>query len=106
MFRRKKRALSDFDEEIQSHIEFEIEELMKDGLDEKEARYAAIRKFGNVTIAKERFYEFGRWLWLDTLIRNLVFAWRITCRRPVSALSIILLCGIFIRHPEVMISNQ
>jgi hypothetical protein len=59
--RKKKRPMSDFDEEIQSHIEFEIEELMKDGLDEKEARYAAMRKFGNVTIVRERFYMANRW---------------------------------------------
>ena len=65
--RKKKRPLSDFDEEIRSHIEFEIEELMKDGLDEKEARNAAIRKFGNVTIVRERFYKAGRWLCMDSI---------------------------------------
>ena len=62
MFGRKKRSLSDFDEEIQAHIDIEAEEFRKDGLDETGARYAAQRKFGKVTIAKERFYESGRWL--------------------------------------------
>ena len=64
MFGRKKRSLSDFDSEIQAHIDFEAEELRKDGLGEEEAHYAALRQFGNVTIARERFYEAGRWLWL------------------------------------------
>ena len=94
MFGRKRRSLSDFDEEIQAHIELEIEEFMKDGLGEKEARYAAMRKFGNVTIAHERFYEFGRWLWLDTFVRNLCLACRIIRRQPVSTLSIILLLAL------------
>ena len=67
---------------------------MKDGLDEKEARYAARRKFGNVTLARERFYEAGRWLWFDEFVRDLRFAWRITYRRPLSALSIIALLAL------------
>ena len=93
-FGQKKRALSDFDEEIQSHIEFEIEELKQDGLDEEEARYAAMRKFGNVTITRERFYESGRWLWLDALVRNLSFAFRLMRHRPLSTLAIIVLLAL------------
>ena len=94
MFGRKKRSLSDFDSEIQAHIDFEAEELREDGLSEEEARYAALRQFGNVTIARERFYEVGRWLWLDALIRNLCFAFRLMRRQPVSTLAIILLLAL------------
>jgi predicted permease len=93
-FGRKKRALLDFDEEIQAHIEFEIEELKQDGLDEEEARYAAMRKFGNVTITRERFYESGRWLWLDALVRNMSFAFRLMRHRPLSTLAIIVLLAL------------
>ncbi|MDR0309950.1 MAG: ABC transporter permease, partial [Acidobacteriota bacterium] len=89
MFRRKKRSLSDFDTEIQAHIDLEAEEFMRDGLDEKEARYAALRKFGNVTIAKERFYETGRWLWLDALVRDLDFACRILRKQSGTSFAII-----------------
>ena len=94
MFGRKKRSLYDFDEEIQAHIDFEADEFKKDGLDENEARKAALRQFGNVTIARERFYETGRWLWLDALIRDLRFAFRLMRRQPVSTLSIILLLAL------------
>ena len=94
MFGKKRRSMSDFDEEIQSHIDFEIEELMEGGLGEKEARYAALRKFGNVTRARERFYESGRWLWLDAIARDLRFAWRNARRRPGVALSIIALLAL------------
>jgi len=89
MFGRKKRSLSDFDSEIQAHIDFEAEELRKDGLGEEEAHYAALRQFGNVTIARERFYEAGRWLWLDALFRDLRFAFRIFSKQPGTSLAII-----------------
>ena len=89
MFGRKKRSLSDFDEEIQAHLDLEAEEFKEDGLSEEEARYAARRKFGNVTIARERFYEAGRWLWLDTLVRNLGFAWRLMRRQMGSTIAVV-----------------
>ena len=41
MFGRKKRSLSDFDSEIQAHIDFEAEELREDGLSEEEAQTPA-----------------------------------------------------------------
>ena len=78
MFGRKKRSLSDFDEEIQARLDLETEEFKEDGLSEEEARYAARRKFGNVTIARERFYEAGRWLWLDTLLVLLIAVTNVT----------------------------
>jgi predicted permease len=36
-----------------------------------------LRQFGNVTIARERFYEAGRWRWLDTLGREIRIALRL-----------------------------
>ena len=66
MFRRKRKA-RDFAEEIKAHLEFETERLREEGLDEREARAAARRAFGNVTEAGERFYESGRWLFGDEL---------------------------------------
>ncbi|MBZ5500292.1 MAG: ABC transporter permease [Acidobacteriia bacterium] len=67
MFGRKKRRLSDIDSEIKSHLDLATEQFHEQGLDEREARYAALRQFGNVTIARERLYEARRWRWLDDL---------------------------------------
>ena len=61
MFRRKRKA-SDFHAEIEAHMQLETERLREQGLSEYEARAAARRTFGNVTQARERFYESGRWL--------------------------------------------
>jgi hypothetical protein len=49
MFGRKKRPLSDFDSEIKSHLDLATEQFHDGCLDEREARYAALRQFGNVT---------------------------------------------------------
>lgn len=42
----------------------------------EEARRAALRAFGNVTRAQERFYESGRMMWLDDLRRDLKHVFR------------------------------
>jgi hypothetical protein len=82
MFGRKKRRISDFDSEIKSHLDLTTDQFHKEGLDEREAHYAALRQFGNVTIARERFYEAGRWRWLDALISELCHALRNLLKTP------------------------
>jgi predicted permease len=64
---RRRRTASDFSAEIEAHLLLEIERLQEQGLSEEGARTAARRAFGNVTHARERFYETGRWLWWDHL---------------------------------------
>jgi predicted permease len=61
----RKRKLDEFDAEIEAHLQLEFERQRELGLSEDEARAAALRAFGNVMQAKERFYESGRWLWWD-----------------------------------------
>jgi len=90
MLGRKKRSLSDFSSEIQSHIDLAADEFREEGLDDREAHYAALRQFGNVTSAKERFYEAGRWRWLDALRRDLRFAGRMMRKEPGSTMAILL----------------
>src|SRR5262245_901688 len=48
MFRRKRKT-SDFAAEIEAHLQLETESLREQGLSDEEARYAALRAFGNVT---------------------------------------------------------
>ncbi|MGH9163480.1 MAG: ADOP family duplicated permease [Vicinamibacteraceae bacterium] len=66
----QRRRQSDFDAEIQAHLEVEASRLRAEGLSEEEARLAARRRFGNVASARERFYEASRWSWLDHLTRD------------------------------------
>ena len=43
-----KRWLNSLDQEIRHHIEQETTENIERGMDPEEARYAALRKFGNI----------------------------------------------------------
>lgn len=72
----RKRKLDDFTAEIGAHIKLEIERLQEQGWSEEKARAAAYRAFGNVTQARERFYESARWLWWDDSWQDLRFAFR------------------------------
>lgn len=66
MFRKHRKA-SDFDAEIEAHLQLEADRLQEQGMSEAEARMAARRAFGNRTLARERFYESRRWRWWDVL---------------------------------------
>jgi putative ABC transport system permease protein len=77
-----KRRQQDFSEEIEAHLELEIERLRERGLSREEAEAKARSKFGNVTRAEERFYEAQRRMWLDHLRQDLRFGLRMLRRNP------------------------
>jgi predicted permease len=49
------RLDNDLDEELQSHIEFAIDENLERGMSQQQARTAALRKFGGVTQTREQY---------------------------------------------------
>jgi predicted permease len=63
-------------EEIQAHIDFEIQENVEAGMPPKEARHAAMKKFGNVLMARERSREIWGWLWAERLWQDIRYAMR------------------------------
>lgn len=81
MFRHPRKT-SDFNDEIESHLQLEIDTLKELGFTEEEARAAARRRFGNVTHAREQFYEGKRWLWWDHFWQDLRFGVRTVSRNP------------------------
>ncbi|ADV81572.1 ABC transporter permease [Terriglobus saanensis] len=78
----RRRSPDDFAEEIKSHLELEADELRREGISEREAHWKAMREFGNVRAAQERFYMKGRWIWLDKLMRDLRFGMRSLWKTP------------------------
>jgi len=81
MFGRKRKP-SDFNAEVEAHLELEADRLKEQGLSDEEARMAARRTFGNVTGAQERFYESGRWVWWDQLRQDIRHGLRMLARNP------------------------
>jgi predicted permease len=91
MFQRKRKA-NDFSAEIEAHIQLEAERLRELGLSDEDARTGAHRAFGNVTRARERFYESSRWLWWDQFRQDVRYGMRALVReRGVSTLCVLIL---------------
>lgn len=79
----------ELDEEIQTHLQIEIDEKMEEGMTPEEARYAARRKFGNAVLYKELTEEVWRFNWLDSLLRDVRYALRSFRNSPGFALTVI-----------------
>ncbi len=69
-------------EEMEFHLELKAQEFMEDGLTESDARSAARREFGNVTLKQEEAR--GVWIacWLSDLVQDCVFAIRTMRKQP------------------------
>jgi predicted permease len=73
---KRRRKSSDFNAEIEAHLQLEADRLRDSGMSEDEARHAARRAFGNVAQSQERFYESGRWRWWDHLRQDVRYGVR------------------------------
>jgi len=64
------------DDEIQTHINLETQENIEAGMSPEEARHAAMRKFGSVSLAKDQSREVWGWLWPERLWQDVHYALR------------------------------
>jgi predicted permease len=69
-------------EEIESHIELEIEENIQSGMSPEAAREAAQKKFGNTLLTVERSREIWGGLWFEYLLHDLRYGLRSLLRSP------------------------
>ncbi len=81
-FRRRKRMMEDLDQDIRDFIERETQDNIERGMPPEEARYAALRKFGNVTRVKEDAWEVWSFVWLEQLWQDIRFGLRMLRRSP------------------------
>ena len=79
---RRKRMLDDLDQDIRDHLERETQDNIERGMPPEEARYAALRKFGNVTRFKEQTREVWSVVWLEQLLQDARFGLRTLWRSP------------------------
>ena len=70
------RPLNDLDSDIRDHIARETEDNVARGMSPSDARLAALRKFGNVSLAKEETRAVWLSVRLEQLIQDLRFAIR------------------------------
>ncbi len=69
-------------EEFCAHLAMEEEENLESGMSPEEARYTALRRFGNVTSAHERSGEMWGWNSLETLLQDVRYGLRQLRRSP------------------------
>jgi predicted permease len=79
---KKHHPLSNLDADIREHLERETQDNIDRGMTPEEARYAALRKFGNVTLAQEETRAVWIPAWLDQLRQDLRHSLRLIRRAP------------------------
>src|SRR5215471_325477 len=74
--------LDNLDDDIRDHIERETLDNIERGMPPDEARYAALRKFGNVTRVKEETRAVWGLEWLLRLFQDVPFGFRMLRKSP------------------------
>src|SRR5262245_46886378 len=81
-----------FNEEARFHLDERTDEYIRSGMTADEARRAATKRFGSVTVARDRTDDADLFRWLDDFRRDIVYGLRVLWRsRSVSALAILCL---------------
>src|SRR5260370_8986688 len=78
----RRRLYGELSEEIREHLEEKIEELVADGMSRKEARYAARREFGNVTLIQEDSRNAWRWPSIENFLMDVRYGLRMLRKSP------------------------
>ena len=82
---KRRRLEEELERDIADHIAMETEDNMARGMSPAEARFAALRKFGNVTRVKEDTRSVWGWTALDTWYADVRQAFRRMRRSPGTA---------------------
>src|SRR5579863_9360229 len=80
--KRSRRMLNDLDQDIRDHIERETQDNIDRGMPPEEARYAALRKFGNPALVKEDVRAVWVRRWLADLGQDVCYGLRAMRRSP------------------------
>ena len=78
----KNQAELDLSEELQFHLRNQIDEYVKQGMNPKEARHAALRSLGGTEQAKEECRDARKVNLIDNFLQDIRFGLRILRRSP------------------------
>lgn len=77
-------------EEMQAHVHLQTERNLRTGMNPEEARYAALRQFGNVAAIQEQAREGLGWVWLEQFVQDFRYAARMLVKTPGMTLTAVL----------------
>jgi predicted permease len=95
---------ADLERELHSDLALEEAEHRDRGLSSEEARYAALRAFGNPTLIREQTHATWSWSWLESLARDLRYGFRGMRRNAGSTVFAILIVGLGIGGASTVFS--
>ena len=72
----RRRIADELDDEIQFHLEQQVAENTAAGMSPEEARYAAMRAFGNPTVLKEETRDTWGWIAVEQIVKDLGYGLR------------------------------
>jgi putative ABC transport system permease protein len=79
---RRRAREEDLERELRTHLDLEVEEQQEAGVPPDEARCAALRAFGNMTLVKEEVREIWGWTWLEQLWQDSRYGFRTLRKNP------------------------
>src|SRR5215831_8798571 len=77
---RRNRSTQRLDDEVQFHLEQQIAENLAAGMSPQQARYAAMRTFGNPTFLKEETRDAWGCAWLEQIGQDIRYGFRLLMR--------------------------
>ncbi|HTZ59565.1 MAG TPA: ABC transporter permease [Acidobacteriaceae bacterium] len=94
MLFRRKAETARLSDELQFHLDQQIKENLARGMSAEEARYAALRAFGNPSVLREEARSNWSWNWMEKFLRDLRYGVRTLMRSPGFALTAILVMAL------------
>jgi len=101
---RRDHSDRDLDDEVRFHLEMQIEDNLKTGMDPAEARYAAMRSFGGVETMKESYRDQRTYAYIENFAQDVHYGLRTLRKTPGFAITAILLLALAIGANTAMFS--